>query len=184
LLVPRVNQPESFAKFLEHRLNVTPELEAGRLSAERIADVALLAGAHAPAYAATARLVSLMASLPLPSDESRDFWFQLWQAADDPVAMPANLRGQLLRAMDGDGAGLADQLLTLVAEMSTEQRLAAAEVIGTAIGTNHFSGYKDGYVGELWLREVESAAWQVLHAYCGRRTWEEQQEFVRAWRNA
>ncbi|GAA2330300.1 hypothetical protein Scani_34120 [Streptomyces caniferus] len=181
MLVPRVYQPESFARFLEHQMNMTPELEAGRLSAEKVADLALLAVAHAPAYAATARLISLMASLPVPSDKPRDFWFELWQAADDPVLLPGNLRHQLLRAIDGDGTALADQLLHMVAEMNTEQRSAAATVIGKAIGTNHLSGYKADYIGELWLRDVESAAWQILHAYSGRRTWEDQQEFVRAW---
>ncbi|MCX4648151.1 hypothetical protein [Streptomyces sp. NBC_01446] len=177
-------QPDSFAQFLESRMNMTPELEATRLSTEQVADVALLAVAHADSYAGTARLISLMASLPVPSDEPRDFWFELWQAADDPVLLPGNLRGQLLRAVDGDGTALADQLLHVIAEMSTEQRSAAAEVIGQAIGTEHLGGYKSDYIGELWLRDVESAAWQVLHAYRGRRTWEDQQEFVRAWQHA
>ncbi|MFD8714391.1 hypothetical protein ACFV07_28555 [Streptomyces anulatus] len=77
--------------------------------------------AQAPAYAGTARLVALMATLPVPSEEPQDFWFQLWQAADDPILVPANLRHQLLRAVDGDGAALADQLLSVVAEMSSDQ---------------------------------------------------------------
>ncbi|MFH9371162.1 hypothetical protein ACH4K8_36490 [Streptomyces anulatus] len=121
-----------------------------------------------------------MAALPVPSDGPRDFWFQLWQAADDPVLLPANLRHQLLRAVDGDGAALADQLLSVVAGMSSDQRTAAAEVIGTEF----LSGYETGYVGELWLREVESAAWQILHAYSGRSTWDDQQEFLQGWKDA
>ncbi|MFF9593835.1 hypothetical protein ACF1FX_32405 [Streptomyces sp. NPDC014646] len=184
MLVPRVYQAEPFAELLAHQMNMTPELEAGQLSVERIADLALLVLAHAPAYAGTARLVSLMASLPVPSDEPRDFWFELWQAADDPVLLPGNLRHQLLRAVDGDGTGLADQLLSAVAEMSSEQRSAVARVIGKEIGTEHLSGYDAGYVGELWLREVESAAWQVLHACRSRTAWDDQQKFLQAWKDA
>lgn len=184
MLVPRVYQPESFAGFLEHRMNMTPDLEADRLSAERVADLALLAVAHADSYAGTARLVSLMAGLPVPSEEPRDFWYELWQAADDPILLPGNLRSQLLRAVDGDGAALADQLLTAVSGMNSTQRVAAAEVIGKAIGTEHLVGYKAEYIGELWLRDVESAAWQILHAHRSPSTWEDQQEFVRAWKRA
>lgn len=53
-----------------------------------------------------------------------------------------------------------------------------------AIYTGHLGGCKADYIGELWLRDVESAAWEVLHAYRGRRTWEDQQELVRAWQHA
>lgn len=183
MLVPRVYQPESFAQLLEKRLNMTPDLEVGRLSTEQIADLALMTMAQAPAYAGTARLVALMRSLPVPSEEPQDFWFRLWTAADDPVLLPGNLRHQLLRAVDGDGAALADQLLHVIAEMNGEQRTAAAGVIGEAIGTEFLSGYEAGYVGELWLREVESAAWQVLYAY-GSGTWEAHQEFLQAWKDA
>ncbi|MFJ7200718.1 MULTISPECIES: hypothetical protein [unclassified Streptomyces] len=68
--------------------------------------------------------------------------------------------------------------------MSSDQRTAAAEVIGKAIGTEHLRGYEADYIGELWLREAESAAWQILHAYRGRTTWDEQQEFIQAWKDA
>ncbi|MFI7086668.1 hypothetical protein ACIBUR_24105 [Streptomyces anulatus] len=48
----------------------------------------------------------------------QEFWFQLWQADGYPFLLPANhLRHQLLRAVDGDGIALADQLLSVVAEM-------------------------------------------------------------------
>ncbi|MDQ8707573.1 hypothetical protein RCO28_34645 [Streptomyces sp. LHD-70] len=183
LLVPRVYQPQSFAGFLARRLNMTPEFEASNLSAEQVADLALLATAHAGSHAPTARLISLMSSLPVPSDEPRDFWFELWQVADNPILLPGNLRGQLLRAVEGDGVALADQLLTVVSGMNTEQRAAAAEVIGKAIGTDYLA-YEASYIGELWLRDVESAAWQILHAYQCSGTWEEQQEFVQAWKDA
>ncbi|MFJ1784911.1 hypothetical protein ACIOML_11435 [Streptomyces anulatus] len=60
-----------------------------------------------------------MATLPVPGEEPRDFWVHLWQADDDPILPPANLRHQLLRA--ADGIALADQLLSVVAEMSSDQ---------------------------------------------------------------
>ncbi|MBT2895230.1 hypothetical protein HET64_00780, partial [Streptomyces sp. McG3] len=91
-----------------------------------------------------------------------------------------NLRHQLLRAIDGDGTALADQLLHAVVEMSDNQRTAAAEVIGKEC----LHGYEAGYVGELRLREAESAVWQILYAYSGRSTWDDQQEFLRAWKDA
>ncbi|AEN08660.1 MULTISPECIES: hypothetical protein [unclassified Streptomyces] len=100
-------QPDSFAQLLERRLNLTPGFEAGRLEAEQVANLALLTGAQAPAYTGTARLVALMRSPPVPSEEPQDFWFKLWTEADDPVLLPGNLRHQLLRAVDGDGAALA-----------------------------------------------------------------------------
>ncbi|WP_181011147.1 hypothetical protein [Streptomyces sp. SM13] len=81
--------------------------------------------------------------------------------------------------MDGYGAALADQLLHAIAEMNGEQRTAAAGVIGEATSTDFLRGYEAGYVGELWLREVESAAWQILYAY-DSGTWDEHQEFLQA----
>lgn len=71
LLVPRVYQPDSFAQLLERQLNLTPGIEAGRLDAEQVANLALLTVAQASAYAGTARLVALMRSLPVPSEELR-----------------------------------------------------------------------------------------------------------------
>ncbi|MFF1716249.1 hypothetical protein [Streptomyces sp. NPDC058268] len=68
--------------------------------------------------------------------------------------------------------------------MNTEQRSAAAEVIGQAIGTEHLRGYKADFIGTLWLRDVEMAAWQVLHAYRGGRIWEDQQDFVHVWKRS
>ncbi|MEU0162261.1 hypothetical protein ABZ154_26375 [Streptomyces sp. NPDC006261] len=108
---------------------------------------------------------------------------KLWTADADPVLLPGNLRHQLLRAVDGDGAALVDQLLQAITEMDGEQRTAAAVVIGEVISTDFLRGYEAGYVGELWLREVESTAWQVLYAY-DSGTWEEHQEFLQAWKDA
>lgn len=35
-----------------------------------------------------ARLVALMATLPVPGEEPQDFRFRLWQADDDPICCP------------------------------------------------------------------------------------------------
>ncbi|MET7622767.1 hypothetical protein [Streptomyces sp. NPDC005408] len=40
----------------------------------------------------------------------------------------------MLRALGGEGVGLADQLLTAVKEMDEQQRAAAAEVIDPSLG--------------------------------------------------
>ncbi|MCX5130006.1 hypothetical protein [Streptomyces sp. NBC_00347] len=92
---------------------------------EQVANVALLAMAHSDAYAATAHLVSLLGGLPVPSEESNDFWFRLWTASGSAIFMPANIRSQVLRALNGDGAGLAYQLLSAFEEMDQKQRASA-----------------------------------------------------------
>ncbi|MGF1344252.1 hypothetical protein ACQSMD_29745 [Streptomyces flavovirens] len=124
-LVPRVYQPDSFAQLLERRLNLTPGFEAGRLEAEQVANLTLLTVAQAPAYTGTARLVALVRSLPVPSEEPQEFWFKLWTEADDPVLLPGNLRHQLLRAVDGDGAALARGCDTFLAALSGRSHLRA-----------------------------------------------------------
>ncbi|MFF3326921.1 hypothetical protein [Streptomyces sp. NPDC002889] len=124
---------------------------------------------------AAARGRTLIAGLPLPSDEPKDLWFQLWQASGTPVFMPANIKHQVLRALDGDGAGLADQILTAVGDMSAEQRGAAAAVIG-----RHLAGYADhegAWLGERWLRDAETNAWQLVHAERNRPTCESRSAF-------
>ncbi|WP_326793437.1 hypothetical protein OHA79_44700 (plasmid) [Streptomyces sp. NBC_00841] len=125
-MIPDVRQPESLGDYLLQHMNLTPDFGASSLSVEQIADIALIATAHSARYAATSHLVSLLAALPVPSDEPHDFWFQLWQASGTPVLMPVNIKHQVLRALDGDGAGLADQLMTAVADMDPKQRTTAA----------------------------------------------------------
>jgi len=181
-MVPDVRQPESLADYLHQHLNLTPEFEAGGLNVEQVANVAILAMAHSDGYAANARLVSLMAGLPIPNDEPRDFWFRLWKASGTAIFMPANINHQVLRALRGDGAGLADQLLTAVSEMNSGQRAAAAIVIGEGLEEKNLSGYKTEVLGELWLRDVETTAWRVLYATRKPDTWEDQQEFRDGWK--
>lgn len=183
-MVPEVRQPESLADYLYQHLNLSPEFEASGLNVEQVASVAMLAMAHSDGYAATARLVSLMAGLPLPSGEPRGFWFRLWRASGSAIFMPANIDHQVLRALRGDGGGLADQLLTAVSEMTPEERAAAAVVIGEGLEEKGLGGYKSAVLGDLWLRDVEATAWRMLYAARKRYTSEDQREFREGWKLA
>ncbi|WP_351233826.1 hypothetical protein [Streptomyces sp. NPDC002133] len=183
-MVPAVHQPESLTAYLRQHLNLTPDFAAGQLSVEQIADIALLATAHSAHYAATSHLLSLVAGLPIPSDEPKDFWFQLWQASGTPVLMPTNVKGQILRALDGDGAGLADQLLTAMTDMNSEERTAAAALIGQHLADHAGLPENEGPgLGELWLRDVDITAWRLLYADRTRPTWESQTAFRNGWKN-
>ncbi|MEU2765071.1 MULTISPECIES: hypothetical protein [unclassified Streptomyces] len=51
------------------------------------------------------------------------------------------------------------------------------------ISTEILNGQEAGYGGELWLREVGCAAWQVLYAY-DSGPGEEHQEFLQACKDA
>lgn len=119
---------------------------------------------HSEEYAATAHLVSLAGGLPIPSDEPRDFWFKLWQASGNPIFLPGNIRHQVLRSLQGDGKALADQLITALSEMSGPQRKAASAVIGEALEGTGMWGSSPGWLGDLWLQDVERTAWRILYA--------------------
>ncbi|MFI1454003.1 hypothetical protein [Streptomyces roseus] len=181
-MVPDVHQPHTFAEFLEVHLNLTPELTAAGLSVEQVANVALLAVAHSDAYAATAHLVSLMGGLPVPSEDPKDFWFRLWQASGSAIFMPPNITSQVLRALNGDGTGLAYQLLSALEEMDQEQRAAAGLVIGQALEANGVSGYRQVKLGEWWLRDAEATSWRVVYAAQKTSSVDGQIDFQQGWR--
>ncbi|AJC62057.1 hypothetical protein [Streptomyces sp. 769] len=185
-MVPEVlsaGRSESLAGYLDQYLNLPLDFASGQLDVERIADVAVLAVAHSEAYGATGRLVNLLAGLPVPSDEPRDFWFRLWQASGSPIFMPPNINFQVLAALRGSGVALADQLLTAVSEMNDQQRSAAVEVIGDGLLESiDIARYKAARLGELWLRDVEMTAWRVLYADRTPDSWEAQEKFRKAWK--
>ncbi|MGO4459354.1 hypothetical protein AB4039_18960 [Streptomyces sp. M-16] len=183
-MIPAVHHRESLADYLRYHLNLAPEVEASALDVERIARVAVLAVAHSEEYAATAHLVSLMGSLPVPSDEPRDFWFRLWQASGSAIFMPANIQGQVLRALRGDGLGLAFQLLNALTEMDRDQRVAAGLVIAEVLEEVDVSGFPPERIGEWWLSDVEATAWRILHADKKRVTVASQKEFEAGWRRS
>lgn len=183
-MIPHVRQPESLGDYLLQHLNLTPDFEAGSLSVEQIADIALLATAHSAGYAATSHLVSLMAALPVPTEEPRDFWLQLWRASGTPVFMPVNIKHQVLRALEGDGAGLADQLMTAIADMDADQRTATAALISGHLADNgDLTPLEGPGLGELWLRDAEMTAWRLLHADRRTATWQAQTAFRDGWKN-
>ncbi|MET7717235.1 hypothetical protein [Streptomyces sp. NPDC005407] len=99
--------------------------------------------------------------------------------------MPTNIKHQVLRALDGDGAGLADQLLGAVTGMDAEQRTAAAAVIGAHLADHaDLPGHEGPALGELWLRDAEITAWRLLYAERNHFTRESQSAFRDGWKNA
>ncbi|WEH33468.1 hypothetical protein PZB75_08800 [Streptomyces sp. AM 4-1-1] len=96
--------------------------------------MALLTTAHCDRYIATRHMLPLLAGLPVPTDEPyEDFWFKLWQASGTAYFMPGNMGASVLPALDCDGVGLADRLLSAFDEMTAEQWDAAAKVIWEAL---------------------------------------------------
>ncbi|MER6522566.1 hypothetical protein ABT246_37765 [Streptomyces sp. NPDC001553] len=170
--------------YLRHHLNLSPEVEADHLDVDGIARVAVLAVAHSEEYAATAHLVSLVGSLPVPSDEPKDFWFRLFQASGSAIFLPANIKGQVLRALGGDGLGLALQMLNALTDMDRGQRAAAALVITEALKEVEVTGFPAERIGEWWLSDVESTAWRVLHATKKTVQVADQKDFEAGWRDS
>lgn len=72
-MIPDVHEPESLGDYLLQHMNLTPDFGASSLSVKQIRHRPL-ATAHFAGYAATSHLVSLVAALPVPSDEPGDFW--------------------------------------------------------------------------------------------------------------
>ncbi|MFD3511640.1 hypothetical protein [Streptomyces sp. NPDC058657] len=114
---------------------------------------------------ATGHLLGLLAGLPAPTKAGERFWSELWRSSGTAYLLPVNLRELVLRSLAGEGAPLARQILSAVAEMTPPQRLAAGEVIGQALAeSDHLPDLKTQVIGELWLRDIELTAWRVLHA--------------------
>ncbi|MEU5538933.1 hypothetical protein [Streptomyces sp. NPDC020362] len=98
---------------------------------------------------------------------------------------PANAGGPFFnRLINGNEGGIAGRVLSFLGELDDQQRDAVTEVIGDALDHNTFVG-AGWYLGKLWLRDAEAAAWHVLLA--GRRTYEtddDRKRFFEAWSNA
>lgn len=87
----------------------------------------------------------------------------------------------MLRALGGDGAGLAGQILSAVDDM-TEPQCAGA--IGEVLAeTADLSGFKTHIVGSLWLRDLEITAWRVLFADRQQTGPAEREAFHDVWKN-
>lgn len=98
---------------------------------------------------------------------------------------PGNMGGPSFdRLVGGNEAGIADRVLSFLAELDDQQRDAVTKVIGDALA--HDTLVAGGrYLGQLWLRDAESTAWHVLLAR--RRlheTQDDRKRFFEAWGNA
>lgn len=125
-----------------------------------------------------------MAGIPVPTDEnekSEGFWLKFWRASGSAYFMPINMKHSVLAALDGDGASLADRLLTGLSEMSSEQWAATASVVGTALAERLSPLKEPEQQGELWLRDVQLTAWRVLYADHTALGWEERMALRDEW---
>jgi hypothetical protein len=88
------------------------------------------------------------------------------------------------RLVRGNEAGIADRVLSFLAELDDQQRDAVTKVIGDALA--HDTLVAGGRcLGQLWLRDAETTAWHVLLAR--RRLHEavdDRKRFLEAWGNA
>ncbi|MFF4519244.1 hypothetical protein [Streptomyces mirabilis] len=176
---------ELLGGYLERHLNLPLDFE-GPFTVRHLADVAVLATAHSSGFAATAHLVSLMAGIPVPTDESEEregFWFRFWRASGTAYFMPVNMKHSVLAALDGDGTSLADRLLTGLSEMSPEQWAATAAVVGAALAEGISPLKEPELLGELWLRDAQLTAWRVLHTDHAPLEWDAYAAFREGWKS-
>ncbi|MEU1695174.1 hypothetical protein ABZ590_28055 [Streptomyces hirsutus] len=108
-------------------MGLASHLEAGHLDVEGVAGIAVVAAAHSDGYAATGRLLGLLAALPAPTKAGERFWSDLWRSSGTTYLLPVNIKAQVLRSLAGEGTALARQILWAVDEMTPPQRLAAGK---------------------------------------------------------
>lgn len=182
-MVSAPRQSESLGDYLHQHLNLPLDFE-GPLTVRHLADVALLATADSAGYMMTQHLVSLMAGVPTPTDEPyEDFWFKFWQASGSAYFMPANMKPSVLAALNGEGDGLANHILSGFAEMSPRQWTATAVVVGTALNERFTAVRQLERNGELWLRDFQLTAWRVLYAAHFPLDRDQREAFREGWKN-
>jgi hypothetical protein len=138
--------------------------------------------------AANGHLADLFAVLPLPgTPEGDEFWGAIEEAGGEAALYidPGNMGGPSFdRLVRGNEAGIADRVLSFLAELDDQQRDAVTKVIGDALA--HDTLVAGGrYLGQLWLRDAETTAWHVL--LTRRRlheTADDRKRFFEAWGNA
>jgi hypothetical protein len=145
-------------------------------------------GAAAADSSATAHILDLLAAVPAPGDaEGNAFWNDMWKASNSACLIPANIGPRIVRALDGEPAGLADQILSATSEMGPPERAATAKVVGEGLAANADLGcYVSSYTGGLWLTDVEQTAWRVLlAAHTGPKSADQaRHDFREGWKNA
>ncbi|NJP65931.1 hypothetical protein [Streptomyces spiramenti] len=186
-MLPNYFNTKPLADYMRHDLKIPADQEAGSLSAGRVGRIAALAAASSAAYAATGHLLALVALLPTPAaagegtGDQQDFWLRLTKAAGSATLLPGNIKIGVVAALDGHGAGLADRLLDAVGTMSTEHRAATALLVGEHLTDSGGFPGPASTTGELWLRDVELTAWQVIHNYRRPPTRQARDQFRDAW---
>ncbi|MGI5513384.1 hypothetical protein [Streptomyces sp. CA-106131] len=164
-----LDEDDELAQHLTHQLNSPPDWpEGGGLNTGHVAKIASAAACDVSYnQAANGHLVDLFAALPLPgTPEGREFWDSLRDVGGEATwnIVPANAGGPFFdRVINGNEGGIAGRVLSFLEELDQQQRDAVAEVIGGALDHNTF-GVGGRYLGKLWLRDAETAAWHVLLA--------------------
>ncbi|WP_048910630.1 hypothetical protein [Streptomyces sp. NRRL WC-3744] len=184
------DEHDELVQHLVHQLNTPLDWpEAGGLNTGQVAEIASAAACDVSYnQAANGHLADLFAALPLPgTPDGNEFWSALGSAGGDAALYvdPGNMGGPSFdRLARGNEAGIADRVLSFLAELDDEQRDAVTRVIGDALAPDTLvAGGR--YLGQLWLRDAETTAWHVLLAR--RRlheTQDDRKRFLEAWRNA
>ncbi|MFC9916638.1 hypothetical protein [Streptomyces sp. NPDC127197] len=181
LMIPRFHSyvNESLEEYLRDRLNLP--LDFDQLNVKH---VAVVAAASSEDFAATGHLLSLLSVLPTPADD--EFWRALWDASGDAYLLPANLKHLVLRALDGDAAGLAGQIMSAFEAMNPTNRAAVADLVGDTLASGIDLSFSKQLIGGLWLSDLERTAWRVLLAtYTPTKSAEQAQNDLReAWKDA
>jgi hypothetical protein len=123
-------------------------------------------------------------SCPSPRNQD-DFWKALWDASGDACLLPANLAPLVLRALGGDAAGLAGQIMSAFETMTPTHRAAVAELVGDTLASSIGLTFNNQLIGGLWLSDLERTAWRVLLAtYTPARSAEQaRRDFRESWKN-
>ncbi|MFC9459886.1 hypothetical protein [Streptomyces sp. NPDC056983] len=182
-----LDDDDELAQHLASHLNTPLDWpKSAELDTEIVAKIAAAAACDVSYnQAANGHLVDLFAELPLPgSSEGREFWSALRKVAHEPVMYidPANAGGPFFDyLLNGNETGIAGRVLSFLAELDDGERDAVAELIGGALDVIGDARY----YGDLWLRDAEITAWHVeLAGRRARKTAEERERFLEAWRSS
>lgn len=185
-----LDEDDELAQHLVQQLNTPLDWPEGAgLTTGHVAKIASAAACDVSYnQAANGHLIDLFAALPLPgTPNGNEFWVALGNAGGDAALYidPGNMGGPSFdRLARGNEAGIADRVLSFLAELDDQQRDAVTKVIGDALA--HDTLVAGGrYLGQLWLRDAETTAWHVLLAK--RRlheTQDDRKRFLEAWANS
>ncbi|MER6531992.1 hypothetical protein [Streptomyces sp. NPDC001508] len=178
------------AQHLVQQLNTSLDWPEGAgLTTGHVAKIASAAACDVSYnQAANGHLADLFAVLPLPgTPEGDEFWGAMEEAGGEAALYidPGNMGGPSFdRLARGNEGGIADRVLSFLAELDDQRRDAVTKVIGDALA--HDTLVAGGrYLGQLWLRDAETTAWHVLLAR--RRlheTEDDRKRFFEAWGDA